>query len=206
MSDKKIERTIAAYNKAALRYQQYWGQQLLTTQVEQFVALLPTNALLLDIGCGGGRDMAALIARGRRVVGIDLSPAMLTVAQRTVPPGSLLLSDLRHLPVATGSVNGIWAAASLLHLPRIQIPPALAGFCRVLRPGGVLFIAVKEGRGAAWSTHDPDIVPDPRFYTYLTLSELRGWLQECGCTIQRWWRNVPPGATHPWLNLLSLRR
>jgi len=206
MIDKETEQTIAAYDAAAQRYQQRWGGHALTASLDRFGALLPANALLLDVGCGGGRDSAALAARGFRVVGLDRSPGMLAVARAHVPPGSLLLADMRQLPLVPGVFNGVWAAATLLHLRRTEIPAALGRFCRVLRRGGVLYLSVKEGHGAGWSTHDPDVVRAPRFYTYLTLAELRGWLQESGCSIRQFWRDWPPGVARPWLTLLAARR
>lgn len=58
-----------------------------------------------------------------------------------------MVADARALPVADGVVDGVLALASLLHLPRPDLPVALAEIARVLRPGGHVAVALKEGEG-----------------------------------------------------------
>ena len=56
-------------------------------------------------------------------------------------------SDLRRLPFAGGSIGGVVAFYSLIHLPRADVDVALAEIRRVLRPGGRLLASVHEGHG-----------------------------------------------------------
>ncbi|MEV0394861.1 class I SAM-dependent methyltransferase [Polymorphospora rubra] len=104
---------------------------------------------ILDLGCGAGRDMAFWADRGRPVVGLDLSLGMLRqAAARCGKP--LTQGDMRGLPFRDGVFAGVWCSASLLHLPKAFAPVVLAEVGRVLRPGGVLMVALKEGGGEGW--------------------------------------------------------
>jgi SAM-dependent methyltransferase len=99
--------------------------------------------LLLDAGCGTGRHLVPLCKRGYRVVGVDLSPAMLGVARSSLSEaglaGSLIRGDLRSLPF--GPVfDGILCLDSPLALIQADddLTAALTALHRSLRPGGVL--------------------------------------------------------------------
>lgn len=78
--------------------------------VELFLesAGVPAGARVLDIGCGAGRHLAALREAGREAVGVDLSVPLLRRAREDLGRGSpVACGDMRHLPVATGSVDGV---------------------------------------------------------------------------------------------------
>ena len=120
---------------------------------EALLAELPTAPEVLDAGCGHGRDMAWLEARGARVTGLDVSPGMLEQARGRVR-GPLVEADLRELPLADASFDGVWCNASLLHLPKRDAPRALRELRRVLRDRGRLALTVKLGRGERWHEHD----------------------------------------------------
>ncbi|HEU5031084.1 MAG TPA: class I SAM-dependent methyltransferase [Spirillospora sp.] len=93
----------------------------------------------LDAACGTGRFSAVLAERGHRVVGVDGSPDMIDRARSRVPDAEFRTGDLRHLPVADGSVDLVLCALALTHVPALG--PAFGEFARVLRPGGHLVIS-----------------------------------------------------------------
>jgi SAM-dependent methyltransferase len=71
------------------------------------------GGLVADIGCGPGRDTQALRSRGLRVVGLDLSDAMLRAGGLT----GAAQADMRALPLRTESLDAIWCMAAFLHIP-----------------------------------------------------------------------------------------
>jgi len=79
---------------------------------------LPVNARLLDLGCGGGQDAGDLQQWGYRVVGLDRTSALLSAGRRRYHSLPLVRADLRQLPFQATSFDGLWAAASLMHLPK----------------------------------------------------------------------------------------
>jgi ubiquinone/menaquinone biosynthesis C-methylase UbiE len=100
---------------------------------------------VVEVGCGPGQIGAHVRARGRRVIGADISVAMATRATRRLD--AAIVGDMRALAVATGAAAGVLAFYSLIHLPRWEVGAALEEFARVLRPGGRALFSLYEGQG-----------------------------------------------------------
>ncbi len=100
---------------------------------------------VLDAGCGPGHLTAWLAAGGCDVVGLDRVTAFLDHARATHPTCSFRYGSLAELDDEPGSLDGILAWGSVIHLPPADLGPALVGFRRVLRPGGVLVLALFDG-------------------------------------------------------------
>ncbi|QHC25674.1 class I SAM-dependent DNA methyltransferase [Streptomyces sp. GS7] len=110
---------------------------------------LPAGARILDAGCGTGLPTARqLSGAGHRVVGIDLSPTMVKLARDNVPGAEfhrLDIADLRGGRLGgAGSFDGIAAYFSLLMMPRAEIPYALGMLHDLLRPEGLMALAMVE--------------------------------------------------------------
>ncbi|MFE7313709.1 class I SAM-dependent methyltransferase [Streptomyces sp. NPDC057555] len=111
---------------------------------------LPPGSRILDVGCGTGVPTARQLGdAGHQVVGIDLSPGMVKLARDNVPGAEfhrLDIADLRGGRLGgPGSFDGIAAYFSLLMLPRAEIPCALGLLHDLLRPGGLMALAMVEG-------------------------------------------------------------
>jgi ubiquinone/menaquinone biosynthesis C-methylase UbiE len=104
-----------------------------------------TPGRIADIGCGPGHVAAYLHEQGAEVVGIDLSPAMVEQAQALHPDVEFEVGDMRALPLADGSLGGIVALYSLIHIPRAEVVAVLREFRRVLRQGGRLLVGFHIG-------------------------------------------------------------
>jgi SAM-dependent methyltransferase len=102
---------------------------------------------VLDLGCGPAQVARFLIARGRSVVGLDLSWGMLTQAAKLAPRAGFIAADVVELPLRTGSCAGAIASYSLHHLPKARLGDVLAGIYEVLVPGGVLVVITHGGSG-----------------------------------------------------------
>ncbi|WP_323677911.1 class I SAM-dependent methyltransferase [Halorubellus sp. PRR65] len=98
---------------------------------------------ILDVGCGPGSDTAAFTDRGYDVVGIDLTRAFVERAHDTVD-APLVRGDMRTLPFTDSTFDGVWACASLLHVPRRDVPGTLREFRRVLDAPGALVATLKR--------------------------------------------------------------
>ena len=144
--DDPIEYTRQTYNLTAGLFVARAAGGDLSRHFNQFAAMAPRGGRVLDIGCGPGRHSMELARRGYRVSGLDLSEGMLAEARRA-GMSSLGLADMRRLPVANASVDGLWICASFLHVPHAEADTTLAEFRRVLRAGGVLYLGVKAGQG-----------------------------------------------------------
>lgn len=194
-----LRRTIETYDKIAARYTAHWrDRSTLKKAMTHFSALLSPGDLVLDAGCGPGFDAAALRRRGLRVVGLDRSWGMLREGQAHFP-GWFVQADMRYLPFRSG-FHGVWANASLLHLPRAHLAPTLRAFGRLLGGEGVLFASVKAGEGSGW-TDTAYGLTSPRFYTYWRADEFDAALSEAGFRLERAWEEAGDDVT--WINRLA---
>ncbi|WJV44499.1 class I SAM-dependent methyltransferase [Streptomyces flavofungini] len=124
---------------------------------------LRQGARVLDAGCGTGRALPALrdaVGPSGSVLGADLTPAMLEAAARAGRDahGQLLLADVARLPVRTHSLDAVFGAGLISHLPE---PAAnLRELARVVRPGGLLALFHPIGRAALAARQGRQTTPD----------------------------------------------
>ena len=182
MLDNYSQTTIATYNKTAKEYILKVQKYAPVPEREKFMSLVTPGGKILDAGCGSGRDANYFASKGFTVTGIDLSDTLLSYAKATAYPNARFLTmDLRAINLKE-SFDGIWACASLLHLKRGELLPVLKNFQRMLTPGGVLFLLMKEGTGEKLVTSGT-IEGDTRFFTYYTSDELRALLETAGFVV-----------------------
>jgi len=148
MADETTGHYQAAYDRiAALYAERQAGLGRVFTDVRAaFFACLPPVGTVADLGCGPARDGAILAEAGHRMAGIDRSAGMLAQAANLLPR-RVAQADLRSLPLASGSLDGIWCAAALLHVPHDQTMAVLGEMHRVLRRGGRLALITAAGQG-----------------------------------------------------------
>lgn len=107
---------------------------------------LKANDLILDLGCGSGRDLKYFSEWGFRTVGIDYSFNLLKLARR-FSGQPVAVADLSALPFGENTFDAAWAIGSLLHVPRQQLPQILNQIHQVLKPNALFFASVKSGYG-----------------------------------------------------------
>ena len=148
MADETTGHYQAAYDRiAALYAERQAGLGRVFTDVRAaFFACLPPVGTVADLGCGPARDGAILAEAGHGMAGIDRSAGMLAQAANLLPR-RVAQADLRSLPLASGSLDGIWCAAALLHVPHDQTMAVLGEMHRVLRRGGRLALITAAGQG-----------------------------------------------------------
>ncbi len=118
---------------------------------------------VLDAGCGTGRalpPLRAAVGPSGLVLGADLTPAMLQAAVRAGRDrdGRLVLTDVAALPLRPQSLDAVFAAGLVAHLP--EPGENLRELARVVRPGGVLALFHPIGRAALAARQGRRITPD----------------------------------------------
>ncbi len=98
---------------------------------------------ILDLGSGPGQHSIYFRSRGFDPFCVDISPAMIARCKAQGLDGFVM--DMEHLTLPEEAYAGIWAYASLLHLPKQRLPPVIRSLVPLLLPEGIVGIAVKEG-------------------------------------------------------------
>lgn len=142
-----VLQTIDAYERSASDCLARWSQRRHRRPplLADWLTHLPANARLLDLGCGGGQDAGDLQQRGYRVVGVDRTSALLSAGRDCYRSLPLVRADLRQLPFQAASFDGLWAAASLMHLPKPVARRVLTDLRKLIRPGGLFAATVTYG-------------------------------------------------------------
>ena len=142
-----VLQTIDVYERSAKECLARWSRRRHRRPplLVEWLQCLPANARLLDLGCGGGQDAGDLEQRGYRVVGVDRTSALLSAGRRRHRAVPLVRTDLRTLPFHAMSFDGLWAAASLIHLPKPDARRVLTDLCKLIRPGGLFVATVTYG-------------------------------------------------------------
>lgn len=162
----------------------------------KFLIHVPAGGDILDAGCGSGRDALAFHRAGYRITAFDGSPEMCRMSRQytDLPVIQMTFQEMRWRSV----FDGIWACASLLHVPQVALPDVLGSFVRALRPNGTLYASFKYGTG--------ERVVDGRRFTDMTEVELGQVLRSVGFSSTEFWiaDDVRPGKTsQQWLNALA---
>lgn len=124
---------------------------------------------ILDLGCGSGRDSRYFRSIGAEVEAIDESPDMVAITRQEagVPARQMRAQDLEEPP----RFDGVWASASLLHVPEVELLDVFHRIAQALVPGGRLFASFKWGSGER-------SVGASRF-TYMTPTRLASLAAHC---------------------------
>ena len=152
-SPDALTASVAAYSAHADAYAVEHAARM-SEQVRRFADSLPAASRILDAGCGPGRDLARFAARGHVPVGVDLNPVFVEMASVHAPTSQCDLRDVdEEFPEA--SFDGVWAAASLVHLGVPDVEAVLGQFSTLVRAEGKLFVAVRSMGETGW-LDEPD--------------------------------------------------
>lgn len=142
-SKRSSERNRSFYDQNARAFFARTHDLDMTHLYEPFLTRVRSGGRILDAGCGSGRDLKAFEQRGFEVVGIDASENMAQLARQHA---GAVVHHLRFQDVAwRDEFDGVWACASLLHVPRPELPGVLTLLAAALRPGGFLYMSFKLG-------------------------------------------------------------
>jgi SAM-dependent methyltransferase len=155
---------------------------------------------ILDFGCGPGRDLRTFAALGHQPVGLDGCPRFVEMA-RADSGCEVWLQDFLALDLPSAHFDGIFANASLFHVPDQQLPQVLGQLHAALKPGGVLFSSNPRGDNQeGWN--------GPRYGAYHDLAHWRARLGAAGFVeLEHYYRPAGlPREQQPWLASVWRRR
>jgi SAM-dependent methyltransferase len=186
-SHTKENITIESYDRVAGGYADYYfNRNVMQSELDYFISLLPNKSRVLDLGCGPGHDTAYLVKKGICVAGIDLSCEMITIAKRRVQNAEFYVMDIKDGLSGLGSkFDGIWACSSLLHIEREYLPEVLHKLHQVLKKDGIIYISLKYGKGEGYKMENRPYGKVIRYFTYYDTAEITGLLEKQGFKIKK---------------------
>lgn len=190
-------RTLQYYNENAAAFISGTVRADMASAREKFLDCLPSGARILDFGCGSGRDTKAFLQQGFLVDAADGSEELCREASALtgIPVKHMLFQELDSVNV----YDGIWACASILHLPKKELKEVLEKIAAALRPDGILYTSFKYGTFEGFRKE--------RYFTDFTEESLREfWTEIPSLDLFETWitQDARPGReAEQWINLLA---
>lgn len=156
--------TLDYYNQNAQQFIDDTFNANIQATIEKFSLMMPTKAKILDVGCGSGRDSKYFLEQGFDVVAFDASESLAKLASEKINH-SVLVKTIGEM-TWVDEFDGVWAMASLLHLPKSEFEDAISRCFAALKVDGQFFCSLKIGQGEGLDAKG-------RFFSYYTPEELK---------------------------------
>ncbi len=151
--------------------------------IDDFLKLIGKGGKILDAGCGPGVDVAYVASKGFDIIGIDFSEKMLEIAKRGNPKIYFRKADIRKLNFKPNTFDGIIASFSIIHIPKKNINKTVDNFYKLLKPNGVIYIGIQEGKSQEIFLTEP-LKPDEKiFLNIISAREIKEILTKAGFII-----------------------
>lgn len=186
--------TIGHYETSAESFRLGTCDHDVSQNINAFLQALPADKALdiLDFGCGPGRDLLVFKKLGHQPTGLDGCKAFCTMAEQK-SGSSVLHQQFLSLDLQRASFDGIFANASMFHVPRQELHRVLTDCHRALREEGILFMSNPRGDSEGWQ--------GDRYGSYLEFEGMKSYLQKAGFEIiHHYYRPEGlPRDQQPWL-------
>ena len=195
-----MDKTLNYYNENAQSFASGTVSVEFTEIQDKFLQKLNPGAYILDFGCGAGRDTKYFLDQGYLVEAIDGSEQLCQIASKYtgIKVRQMLFQELE----VNEKYDGIWACASILHLPKKELKEVLKKMLVALKPGGWIYTSFKYG--------EYEGMRNGRYFTDFTWSSFQRFIRDTeSLSIAESWvtGDVRPGREEEkWLNLLLQKR
>jgi SAM-dependent methyltransferase len=194
-------RTLAYYDAAAEAFERGTHDHDVSENYAALLGAIEGSApfVLLDLGCGPGRDLTYFRSLGHEAVGLDGSARFVAMAERS--GCRVLHQDFLNLSLPKAHFHGVFANASLFHVPTSQLPRVLSALHDTLRPRGVLFCSNPRG-------DDQEGFSGERYSVFHSLERWRAHVTAAGFSeLDHYYRPAgKPRAEQPWLATVWRKR
>ena len=192
--------TLSHYNQNADAFWHGTKDHDVIQNYEAFLAPFPKDKKLdiLDLGCGPGRDVKYFQFLGHRPVGLDGSEVFCAMA-RSYTGCEILHQKFLSLELPRHAYDGIFANASLFHVPSQELPRVLDELYEALRPDGILFLSNPRGEGEGWSGQ--------RYGHHLEFESSKLFMEAAGFKVINYYYRPTGRPIHeqPWLAIVVIK-
>ncbi|MCH4266648.1 MAG: class I SAM-dependent methyltransferase [Solobacterium sp.] len=163
-----MTKTLDYYNQNASQYSEGTYDADVSLLQQEFMSRLKPGSLILDFGCGSGRDTRSFLDHGFQVEATDGSEELCRIASAHtgISVRQMLFQDLHE----QNRYDGIWACASILHLNKTDLQQVLQQMADALKDQGIAYISFKYG--------DFEGIRNERYFTYLKEDSLQAMLDQ----------------------------
>ena len=195
-----IDKTLKYYNENAQPFASGTVSVKFTEVQDKFLEKLNPDAYILDFGCGAGRDTKYFLSRGYQVDAVDGSEQLCRIASEYtgIKVRQMLFQELDEKE----KYDGIWACASILHLPKKQLREVLKNMYAALKSKGWIYASFKYGEFEGER--------NGRYFTDFTTDAFKDFIHDMhGLKIEEQWitGDVRPGrGEEKWLNLIMQKK
>jgi SAM-dependent methyltransferase len=172
------ETTRLSYEATASTYAENVSALAPIESIEKLISVLIPTPRILDIGCGSGRDAKIFQSMGAEVIGIDFCASLLEIAKAHAPSVDFQLMDIEELDFPEETFDAVWAASSLLHLPKSVLPHVLARIHAILEEDGYFYLTLKKGSGEQLEVDERYEDAKQKFWAYYEADEIKKLLTE----------------------------
>lgn len=188
------------YNINAQEYFDATFQVNMEKLYQPFLNRVPEGGIIMDAGCGSGRDALAFSQKGYEVLAFDSSEILVEMAKEKTGL-KIECSTFLDFYTEPASIDGIWACASLIHIPFSELGERMTHLMHFLKPEGVIYCSFKYG------AEDTEI--DGRSLTNMNESRLDYIAAETNLSIRHFWITDdirPERKGEKWLNVLLMKK
>ncbi len=126
---------------------EWYSNNLLLPSIREFLSLMPSKPRILDLGCGPGYESMRLNQEGAEVLGIDFSEENIRIAKERCKSCRFEVMDFTTLDTRFGLFDGVFASASLIHIPPDTMEDVLKRVSGILNDKGLLLAIIRDGEG-----------------------------------------------------------
>lgn len=191
-------KTIEYYNLNAESFVKGSIHANMAEHYARFMPYLPKQASILDLGCGSGRDSAFFMKQGYSVTSVDgsLEVSKLASTLLGIKVRCVLFEDLDY----HNEFDGVWACASLLHVPRSEMTLILQKTSEAMKANGVLYVSFKYG--------NTEEIKGSRFYNNYTEKSITQLFRSSNLICEEYWISNDVRQEHQdekWLNIIAVK-
>lgn len=193
--------TLSHYENNAQRFWLGTRDHDVSQNIQALLGALPCDrpVKILDFGCGPGRDLMQFKKLGHEAIGLEGSPAFCEMA-RAYSGCEVWQQDFLKMNLPEQNFDGIFANASLFHVPLQELPRVLREFYAALKTAGVLFTSNPRGSEEGWEGN--------RYGNFMEFEEYRKILEKAGFELLRHYYRPEgkPLDQQPWLAVVARKR